>query len=454
MARVAGTPGADVHGHWVGVERVEHYDPFGNVLASANVKGQLGYQSGWTDRSTGNVNMAARWYNPAVGQFMNRDTVSNSPVPNPMEANKFAYVDDNPMTGTDPSGHGWFSDAWSFVSNHVVAPAASFVYHQVIQPAAHFVNTYVVQPIVHVAVASYHVVRDAYHAAGRVVRNAYYHVVRFAKKVYHAAVHVVRTAYHAVARVVKTAAHAVAHAAAASKAISSLRVGDRVANSQPGKTGLETHPADRVIVTETDHDFVDVKVKPSRVRRVAGRVAAGLAVATAVVTGGAATASAAPATLTTTYHHPFYDVTRGEFVEAVDLQVGDRLRTADGGEATVEEVTSYHSTEVTYDLTIDQLHTYYVLAGDTPVLVHNCTPLGFEDHAAFEEFGARLKPALLTPGIQTLMLLSRGVLLLAEVSARGSPSMMGEPVITTLRSRVKIFCRRPRRQAAGQARAG
>jgi RHS repeat-associated protein len=59
------------------------YDPFGNVLASSNVKGQLGYQSGWTDRSTGNVNMAARWYNPAVGQFMNRDTVSNSPVPNP-----------------------------------------------------------------------------------------------------------------------------------------------------------------------------------------------------------------------------------------------------------------------------------------------------------------------------------------------------------------------------------
>jgi len=90
----------------------------------------------------------------------------------------------------------------------------------------------------------------------------------------------------------------------------------------------------------------------------------------AVVTGGAASASAA--TLTTTYHHPFYDVTRGAFVEAVNLQVGDRLQTADGGEASVEEVTPYHSTEVTYDLTIDQLHTYYVFAGDTPVLVHNC----------------------------------------------------------------------------------
>ncbi|MEU5260411.1 hypothetical protein [Amycolatopsis sp. NPDC021455] len=35
-------------------------------------------------------------------------------------------------------------------------------------------------------------------------------------------------------------------------------------------------------------------------------------------------------------------------------------------------MTPYHSTEVTYDLTVDALHTYYVSAGDVPVLVHNC----------------------------------------------------------------------------------
>lgn len=51
---------------------------------------------------------------------------------------------------------------------------------------------------------------------------------------------------------------------------------------------------------------------------------------------------------------------------------GDRLQGADGGEAMVEEVTPYHSTEVAYDLTINELHTYYVFAGDVPVLVHNC----------------------------------------------------------------------------------
>jgi hypothetical protein len=154
------------------------------------------------------------------------------------------------------------------------------------------------------------------------------------------------------------------------KAISTLKVGDRVADSQPGRAGVESHAVDRVIKTETDHDFVALKVTP--LRRTLGRVAAGLAVAAAVVTGGAVPASAAPATVTTTYHHPFYDVTRGEFIEAVDLRVGDHLQTADGGEAEVVKVTPYHSTEVTYDLTIDELHTYYVFAGAVPVLVHNC----------------------------------------------------------------------------------
>ena len=33
--------------------------------------------------------------------------------------------------------------------------------------------------------------------------------------------------------------------------------------------------------------------------------------------------------MTTTYHHPFYDVSRGAFVEAVDLHVGDKLQTGD-----------------------------------------------------------------------------------------------------------------------------
>src|SRR5262249_42431576 len=90
-------------------------------IGASTLVGQLGFQSGWTDPATKKVNMAARWYNPGTGQFMNRDTVANNPIPNSAEANPFAYVDDNPLTGTDPSGHGWgwLGDAWHATTSAV-----------------------------------------------------------------------------------------------------------------------------------------------------------------------------------------------------------------------------------------------------------------------------------------------------------------------------------------------
>src|SRR5438132_897819 len=42
------------------------------------------------------------------------------------------------------------------------------------------------------------------------------------------------------------------------------------------------------------------------------------------------------------------------------------------GTPAVVRVRPYHATQTTYDLTIDGLHTYYVIAGNVPVLVHNC----------------------------------------------------------------------------------
>ena len=81
------------------------YDPLGKVLLNSSMSGSLGYQQEWTDSSTGRVNMRARWYNPDTGQFDSRDSVSNSPLPNPVAANRFAYADNSPLLATDPTGH-------------------------------------------------------------------------------------------------------------------------------------------------------------------------------------------------------------------------------------------------------------------------------------------------------------------------------------------------------------
>ncbi|MFI9384805.1 polymorphic toxin-type HINT domain-containing protein [Kutzneria sp. NPDC052558] len=152
-----------------------------------------------------------------------------------------------------------------------------------------------------------------------------------------------------------------------SKPISQVRVGDQVANSVPGDATLQTHTVQKVIVTQTDRDFVDLTVK--KLSTALGKAAAGLAAS--AILSFAAPASADTSTLAATFRHPFYDLTQAAFVDAVDLHPGDRLQTADGAPAEVTSIRAYHQTEVTYDLTINGLHTYYVEAGDTAVLVHN-----------------------------------------------------------------------------------
>ncbi|MFB7609975.1 LamG-like jellyroll fold domain-containing protein [Streptomyces gardneri] len=80
------------------------YDASGKVTASSGSAPSVGYQSGWTDSSTGEVNMAARWYQPGTGGFTSRDTWQLDPDPS-VQANRYTYGNASPMNGTDPTGH-------------------------------------------------------------------------------------------------------------------------------------------------------------------------------------------------------------------------------------------------------------------------------------------------------------------------------------------------------------
>jgi RHS repeat-associated protein len=76
--------------------------------------------------------------------------------------------------------------------------------------------------------------------------------------------------------------------------------------------------------------------------------------------------------VTTTEDHPFWDDTDHKWEAAAALDPGDHLLAPDGTWAVVDglvEGTEHPATA--YNLTVDDLHTYYVLAGNTPVLVHN-----------------------------------------------------------------------------------
>ncbi|MEV6154969.1 RHS repeat-associated core domain-containing protein [Nonomuraea sp. NPDC052129] len=79
------------------------YNPFGEVTTRTGAAHTLGYQGGYTDPSTGKINMAARWYQPTTGSFISRDTLTQNPDPS-VQLNRYTYTNDNPLTNTDPTG--------------------------------------------------------------------------------------------------------------------------------------------------------------------------------------------------------------------------------------------------------------------------------------------------------------------------------------------------------------
>jgi len=127
------------------------------------------------------------------------------------------------------------------------------------------------------------------------------------------------------------------------KDIKDVEVGDEVVVTDPGTGETTTREVVATIVTEDDKDFVDLTV----------------------------TTEDGPASLISTTTHPFWVESEEKWVEAGELVPGMDLRTPDGATVTVEEVRAFTKRQRTHDLTVNDIHTYYVLAGDTSVLVHN-----------------------------------------------------------------------------------
>ncbi|MET9530473.1 RICIN domain-containing protein [Streptomyces sp. NPDC006649] len=85
--------------------------------------------------------------------------------------------------------------------------------------------------------------------------------------------------------------------------------------------------------------------------------------------------------ITTTPGHRVYVTGRG-WVQASDLHTGDGMLTPGGTPEFVVDVRAVSTPQTVYDLTVSNLHTFYVLAGSAPVLVHNCNDI-VKDGQAF-----------------------------------------------------------------------
>ncbi len=79
------------------------------------------------------------------------------------------------------------------------------------------------------------------------------------------------------------------------------------------------------------------------------------------------------AEVTATDGHPFWVPELDEWIDATDLRSGQWLQTSAGTYVQVTAVERWTSAGATvHNLTVGDVHTYYVLAGAAPVLVHNC----------------------------------------------------------------------------------
>ncbi len=123
------------------------------------------------------------------------------------------------------------------------------------------------------------------------------------------------------------------------KRIDQVRLGDQVLATDPTTGRTEFQPVTDVIVGEGRKDLVEITTNT-------GEVVA-------------------------TQNHPIWAADLKTWVDAGELVAGNQLASSNGRSATVIDTREWTEEGRVYNLTVDVLHTYYVVAGNTDLLTHN-----------------------------------------------------------------------------------
>lgn len=371
--------------------------PFGQIrgTTAGTWLGEKGFVGGTTDTSTGLTHLGAREYDPATGRFISVDPLFD--LGDPQSWNGYAYADNNPVVKSDPDGlkscdgntgdfkcepgqnpnpaldaenkgHdttpcylrpkacGWTNDQaerTQSTEDQRVAEEALAERMESFDPdgngppavCAGGGDAWVCEiatPGEHLAYALFGLYDLNDCLQGRVGVNCISWALKGA--VVSKAIRQLRKCSSFIPGTM------VVMADGSRKAINELKVGDKILATDPrtGKTAVKTVEA--TITSVGQKNLVEVLLDDSR----------GLS-------------QHATQLVVSTDEHPFWVGGKiKEWVKAKDLQPGMWLRTSAG---TYVRVTSVHYRTAllqrVHNLTVADFHTYYVEAGDTPVLVHN-----------------------------------------------------------------------------------
>lgn len=346
---------------------------------------------GGTKDNTGLTHLGAREYDPLIGRFVSVDPVID--VKDPQQMNGYNYANNAPVTASDPDGlwPKWLDKAAIKVSNAVsnvtsnvtnaVKAAGTWVYDNAgtistvlgvaamacavippLQVAAPFLGA---AATAIGAIETYKTCKQGMSVdcamgmaelvpGGRVI-GALGKGAKYADEVAEAAQGAGKKADTPSAPP-KKGCHSFAPRTrvlmgdGTHKPISEIQVGDEVVATDP-VTGTTANREVTVLHRNEDRDLTDVTIS--------------------VDADPAADGDETTETLKTTWNHPFWDATDNAWVDAADLQPGHRLSGVDGKVLTVEKVRNHVGLQRMNDLTVDDIHTYYVVVDDSPVLVHN-----------------------------------------------------------------------------------
>nr|WSS66327.1 polymorphic toxin-type HINT domain-containing protein [Streptomyces sp. NBC_01177] len=131
------------------------------------------------------------------------------------------------------------------------------------------------------------------------------------------------------------------------KPIKEIKVGDKVLATDPetGETGPRTVTA--LIEGSGEKELVDLSIETKN------------------------TNNKKSGTISATDGHPFWVPDLRRWVDAGDLKPSQLLQTSTGTWVQITAVHAHHETTTVYNLTVDDLHTYFVVAGGSTALVHN-----------------------------------------------------------------------------------